>query len=68
MFFDHCILSKIESNDLKKMCAHSTVLIQDVTYLAHKENTHGEIIVLGRQKTFNCILFSYGSDKMVSHT
>jgi hypothetical protein len=30
---------------------------QDLTHLAHKENTHSEI--LGR--IFNCILFPYGS-------
>jgi hypothetical protein len=35
----------------KKFMCSFTVLIQDVTYLALKENTHVVIVVLGRQKT-----------------
>jgi len=38
------------------------VLMSTGTGLGHKENTHSEIILLGRLKKFDCILFSYGSD------
>jgi hypothetical protein len=45
-----CILSKIERKNLKffSFCANITGLGQDLIHLAHKENTHSEIFLLGR--------------------
>jgi hypothetical protein len=39
-----------------------TGLRQDLTHLAHKENTQSEIFSVRQAKNFNCILFSYSSD------
>jgi hypothetical protein len=51
-FLAHCILPLIEGKDLKFFSCTliSTGLGQDITHLAHKENTHSEIFLLGRQK------------------
>ncbi len=38
------------------------VLGQDLSHLAHKENTHSEIFSVRQVYNFNCTLFSYGSD------
>jgi len=50
-FFAHCILSRIERKDLKFF--HVVLIFtgfgQDLTYLAHKENTHSEMFLLDRQ-------------------
>ena len=52
IFFAHCILSVIERKDLKffHVVLISTGLGQDLTHLAHKENTQSEIFLFCRLK------------------
>jgi hypothetical protein len=52
VFFAHCIHSRIARKDLKNfhVLPIFTGLEQDLTHLAHNENTHSEIFLLGRQK------------------
>ncbi len=49
-FLAHCILSRIEKKDLQffHIVLIFTGLEQDLTHLAHKENTHSEFFLLGR--------------------
>jgi hypothetical protein len=51
-FLAHCILLMIERKDLKffHVVLISTGLGQDLTHLAHKENTHSIIFLFGRLK------------------
>jgi hypothetical protein len=58
VFFAHSILSRIERKDL---VPKFTELWQDLTHLAHKENTQ-RYFPVGQAKIFYCILFSWGSD------
>jgi hypothetical protein len=58
-FFAHCILSRLERKYLIffHFVLIFTVLRQDLTLLAYKENTHSEIFLLGRLQ----ILISFSS-------
>jgi hypothetical protein len=54
VFFAHCILlSRIEGKRILNffhVVLIFTWLGQDLTHLAHKENTHSEIVLLGKLK------------------
>ncbi len=51
-FFAHCILSGKERRDITffHVVQIFTGLGQDLTHLAHNENTHSDIFLLGRLK------------------
>ncbi len=63
-FFAHCILSRIERKILNFFLGCSKIywVSQDLTHLAHKENTLSDIFPVGQAKNFNCILLSWCSD------
>ncbi len=51
-FFAHCILSRIERKDLKLIscCSSISWVRQDLTHLAHKENTQSDTFLWDRRK------------------
>jgi hypothetical protein len=51
----HPTVFRIERKDLKFSVLIFTALGQDLTHLAHKENTQSEIFLLGRLKIFIAI-------------
>ncbi len=58
LFFAHCILSRIKRKNPKffRVVRIFTELEQNLTHLAHKENTQSEIFLLGRLKLHFVIL------------